>query len=159
MLLQVRVVCIAVALAWTCAPAFSQTANLDAPVSRQPTVRSEIKRGSTDAFRCAMKYDDPDTALKFSGCVEDLVFSNISNSTISDPYLFGLYTAAIPSLKLHIKYIDKSRSKTDYELAPKTLEGWRDHAKELSAKTGLTRSDFCETVSKDPKSCEAAGPD
>ena len=79
------------------APALAQNVDLSAPVSRTPTVMSEIKRGHGDAIRCVEKYSTPDTIgtpdaiRQFWLCVDGEQRVNISGSTISDPYLFGLY--------------------------------------------------------------------
>ena len=76
-----------------CATANAQNSNLNAPVSRQPTVRTEIDRGQDAGFECGL--NNITSFFKFKDCINDDVDTNRQNSTLSDPFEFGLYVRAL----------------------------------------------------------------
>jgi hypothetical protein len=78
-----------------CTPARAQNSKPDAPVSRQPTVRSEIARGNRAAEDCDLPDANVTNPIKFAECVDNAVGTNVRNSTLSDPYEFGLYVNAL----------------------------------------------------------------
>jgi hypothetical protein len=73
-------------------PAAAQAVNLNAPLSRQPTVGSEIDRGQEASFECGLK--NLVDLLAFINCVDRSLLLNKQKATLSDPYEFGLYVRA-----------------------------------------------------------------
>ena len=60
---------------------------LDAPVSTQPTVRTEIRRGHEAAFSCGLK-----SGLAFNGvvnCFNEVLHDNEQKGSLSEAFQFG----------------------------------------------------------------------
>jgi hypothetical protein len=68
---------------WSVATVFS--ADLDAPVQKKITVRSEIKRGSDALFDCRIK------RIGARECLQKIKSMNQQNNTDTEPFLLGLY--------------------------------------------------------------------
>jgi hypothetical protein len=78
-----------------CAPVMAQNSKLNAPISRQPTVGSEIDRGQEAGFDCGI-HNLTDLS-KFIACVNDVITANRQRTTLSEPFEFGLYVRSSTS--------------------------------------------------------------
>ena len=138
---------------WATVPA--QCANLDKPISRIPTVGSEIKRGSVGAFDCSLKLVNELSALEYAQCVNSFVESDLASGPPSDAFLFGTYITSISLIKIHLKP-EFSNTQKAYEthFAKEIYAKWLKRFSGAVSRTGYTMKDFCISVgNKDLKSC------
>ena len=140
------------ALALYASNSFAQTIDLDAPVSRTPTVRSELKRGQVDAATCFSKDENLIPSINFTDCIEKNIKDNIGRSTISDPYLYGIYTDAIWRVDILIHHLDSSGA-ISRKFVPLERASWKKHLQAISARSGITPAIYCEAVAGDTSSC------
>ena len=123
------------------APGLAQNSKLNAPISRQPTVGSEIDRGQDAAFDCGLH--NLTNFAAFVTCLNDIITVNQQKSTLSQPFQFGLYVRA-----LQHSYVQHA-----------ALEGntaiWRDSMVKIMKSNKLSFKDFCEAVGAAGK-CEPA---
>jgi hypothetical protein len=117
-----------------CAPAWAQNSNLNAPVSRQPTVGSEIERGQEVGFQCGLDYRA--NFSKFRDCVNNAISTNRQSSTLSEPYEFGLYVRA-----LQHSYVQGIALNSDG-----MLPIWRDRLMRIMKSRKLSFGDFCKAA-------------
>ncbi len=115
-----------------CTPAFAQNSKLDAPISRQPTVGSEIDRGQDAAFDCGLH--NLTNFAAFVACMNDVITVNRQKSTLSEPFQFGLYVRALQHAYVH----------------KVALEGnvtiWRDDMVKIMKSNRLSFKNFCDAV-------------
>jgi hypothetical protein len=116
-----------------CGGTGAQNAKLDTPVSRQPTVGSEIERGQDAGFQCGL--DHKETA-KFVACVNDVLAANKQKTTLSAPFEFGLYVRA-----LQFSYVHGVALSSDG-----MLQVWRNKLINIMKSTKLSFGDFCKAV-------------
>jgi hypothetical protein len=116
-----------------CATALAQT-NLNAPVSRQPTIKTEIDRGQDAAFNCGL--DNLTNFSKFVDCIDAGIAANRQNSSLSEPYEFGLCIRA-----LQHAYVQGRQLGSDGNLTV-----WRDRLVKIMMSRKLTLADFCKAV-------------
>lgn len=133
-----RLKCVAALLAGLTAITLGANANaqnaLDAPISRQPTVGSELDRGSMAGFDCGIKHvidRDP-----FIACVNDLIEINRQKSTLSEPFELAVYLAA-----LHHAAVQKMPLNSDHN-----FPFWHDRAIKLLVKTKLSMPNYCKGI-------------
>lgn len=125
--------------------AIAQNANLNAPVSRQPTVGSEIQRGNEAAFDCSLHYLTD--LRKFIVCMNDLIETNRQKSTLSEPFELGLYLQALSYASVHHHSLNSDGSFTI----------WRDRAIAILTKIKLSIRDYCKAI--EAMQCDTAGID
>jgi hypothetical protein len=104
--------------------AMAQTSKLDAPVRTKSTVRSEIKRGEDAASQCSHKAGA--NYLFFVDCLNGEEHSYQS----SDPFLFGLFVAALATGEV----LNKDSS---------WLPLWSKEVARIAKAYKLSESDFC----------------
>ena len=107
--------------------ASAQNANLNAPVSRQPTVGTEVRRGDLASFDCGIENvidTDP-----FITCVNDLIDTNRQKSTLSDPFELGVYLGAVNHVAIQEMALNSNHN----------FPFWRDGLIKLLKKTKLSR--------------------
>lgn len=75
--------------AWFGLIAPASATDLDAPVERKITVKSEILRGYSASAECSRS--DSLNYLDIIGCVNRIVSAETQNNTITDPFKFGIY--------------------------------------------------------------------
>lgn len=116
-----------------CGAAPAQDSKLNAPVSRQPTVASEIERGNELGFACGL-HAIPN-ASRLIDCVNDAIDDNRQKTTLSEPFEFGLYVAALQQAHSVFKI---------------PLGGfvslWRDRMAKIMKSRKLSLSDFCKAT-------------
>jgi hypothetical protein len=112
--------------------ASAQNANLNAPVSRQPTVGTEVRRGDLASFDCGIE-NVIDTE-PFIACVNDLIDTNRQKSTLSDPFELGVYLAAVNHVAIQEMALDSNHN----------FPFWRDGLIKLLKKTKLSPRDICK---------------
>jgi hypothetical protein len=117
-----------------CPPLHAQNSKLDAPVSRQPTVCSEIDRGQSAGFDCALK--NVAHLPAFVSCINNVVAANQQSSTISDPFLFGLYLRALQNAFVEQKTLTSDGN----------FQIWRTKVLEIMKATHLSFKDFCQAA-------------
>jgi hypothetical protein len=115
-----------------CTPATAQDSKLNAPVSRQPTVGSEIDRGQALGFECGTQ--SLTDLSRFVACVSDAIDVNRQKTTLSEPFEFGLYVRA-----LQHAYIQGIPLNGDG-----SLPIWRDRLIKIMASRKLALGDFCK---------------
>jgi hypothetical protein len=110
--------------------AVAQTSNLDAPISTQPTMRSEIKRGEAVAFDCGLHHLTDYSG--FTDCVSRALDANEQKQKKSDPFVLGLSIGALAQAGI---------------MAPNEHAGWvtvwRDDAALVQKKYRLSINDLC----------------
>ncbi|WP_298261680.1 hypothetical protein [Bradyrhizobium sp.] len=113
-------------------PCMAQNSKLNAPISRQPTVGSEIDRGQDAAFDCGLH--NLTNFAEFVACLNDIVTANRQKSTLSEPFQFGLYVRALQHA--YVQHV--------------ALEGnvsiWRDSMVKIMKSNKLSFKDFCDAV-------------
>jgi hypothetical protein len=122
--------------------ASAQNANLNAPVSRQPTVGSEVRRGDLASFDCGIE-NVIDTE-PFIACVNDLIDTNRQKSTLSDPFELGVYLAAINHVAIQDMALNSNHN----------FPFWRDGLIKLLKKTKLSARDICKA--REDTKCDPA---
>src|SRR5580704_996858 len=122
--------------------ASAQNANLNAPVSRQPTVGSEVRRGDLASFDCGIE-NVIDTE-PFIACVNDLIDTNRQKSTLSDPFELGVYLAAVNHVAIQEMALNSNHN----------FPFWRDGLIKLLKKTKLTARDICKA--REDTKCDPA---
>ena len=127
--------CVPCLLIILCTAPVAAQSKLDAPVSRQPTVGSEINRGQKAAFNCSMNTNVL-SQTEFADCVSNTVTINRQRSTLSDPFEFGLYVRA-----LEIANVRRMTPDTDGMVAV-----WHKRAADIMRSKKLTLADFCKAI-------------
>jgi len=117
-----------------CTPLHAQNSKLDAPVSRQPTVGSEIDRGQSAAFDCGL--NNVGHLPAFVSCINNTVTTSQQKSTLSDPFLFGLYVRALQNA-----FVEKSTLASDGNLPI-----WRRQMLDIMKVKHLSFRDFCQAA-------------
>ena len=112
--------------------ASAQNANLNAPVSRQPTVGSEMRRGDLASFDCGIQ--NVIDLQPFIACVNDLIDVNRQKSTLSDPFELGVYLAALNHVAIQEMALNSNHN----------FPFWRDGLIKLLSKTKLSARDICK---------------
>ena len=116
----------------------SSSANLDTPVEPpKPTVRSEIYRGTTSVFGCAMKAGVNWYAI--SQCGHRARDDNIQKNNATDPFLLGVYLQTWADS--HIAAIG-----TKDPSAQRSARSWLDLLTRQQQKIGLSDSDMCSAA-------------
>jgi hypothetical protein len=133
-----------------CTPARAQDSRLNSPVSRQPTVGSEITRGDAAASECTSRLWRSGRTLainlsNFEDCVNDAVRDNRQKSTLSEPFEFGLYLAAL--FHCYAQKIPFSGG-----IYPPV---WHDRVVKIIKSKKLSFGDWCKATSEDFKKCSS----
>ncbi len=141
-----------------CTPARAQNSKLDAPVSQQPTVRSEIVRGNRAAKDCDLPEANLTNPIKFAKCVDNAASTNVRNSTLSEPFEFGLYVTAIGLIHIKETVLKINGStKGMLGMVPKWRNVWHDRMGKITETSKLSFGDFCEAMgARDLQKCEIA---
>jgi hypothetical protein len=85
-----------VAISVNCASA----ADLNSPVERHITIKSEIKRGESAGLDCFLLGGPGSSWLDYSRCVSDILSKETQANTITDPFRLGLYGDAYRNLEI-----------------------------------------------------------
>lgn len=116
----------------------SSSADLDTLVEpAKPTVRSEVYRGTTSVFGCAMKAGVNWYAI--SQCGHRARDDNIQKNNATDPFLLGVYLQTWADS--HIAAIG-----TKDQSAQRSARGWLDLLRRQQQKIGLSDSDMCSAA-------------
>ncbi|MGA8863225.1 MAG: hypothetical protein WB444_05385 [Gallionella sp.] len=115
-------------------PAGAQDSKLNAPISRQPTVGSEIDRGQEAGFACGL--ENTKTFLSFTTCIDSVVSSNKQNSALSEPFEFGLYVRALQD-----SFLRKMALSSDGHIPL-----WKDRMTKIMKSRHLSLKDFCKAI-------------
>ena len=135
--------------------AHAQNTNLQKPISRIPTVGTEIKRGSYGTYNCLAKMKNELSALEYALCVDSFVDSDLANGPPTDAFLFGAYLTSIRFIKIALKP-DASETRPAWETRSAKIiySKWIKKVREAIARAGYTEIDFCNSVgSENLKSC------
>lgn len=118
-------------------------ADLNAPVERQITVKSEILRGYSATDECTAQ--DSLNWAKITGCVDQSVRDEIRKNTISDPFKFGLYHSIYWQL-----WVSRNAMLQTMRFDPLKNSGFKSEyrhyyqeAVALEKALGLTTDDIC----------------
>lgn len=122
--------------------ASAQNANLNAPVSRQPTVGSEVRRGDLASFDCGIQ--NVIDLQPFIACVNDLIDVNRQQSTLSDPFELGVYLAALNHVAIQEMALNSNHN----------FPFWHDGLIKLLSKTKLSARDICKA--REDTKCDPA---
>ncbi len=128
-----------------CTPARAQNSKLNAPVSRQPTVGLEIKRGDAAAFACFRSFLS--NTRKFADCINAAIDANRQQSTLSEPYEFGLYVKALSFSSTQVKQLkidNNTKGSNGFILAWRKL--WHDNMTKIMETNNLSFNDYCEAI-------------
>lgn len=144
----IAVLSVGLAASLLCTPARTENSKLDAPVSRQPTVGSEIKRGDAAAQVC---WNGPKVdvlkPMNQVNCIQAAIDLNRQQSTLSDPFLLGLYVHALASsgIAVNVLKINKNTKGINaFVLEYRRL--WHDDLTRILKNDNLSVTDFCEAV-------------
>jgi len=76
--------------------------DLDAPVSKTPTVRSELKRGNDAEFECLLHHVPTRIDWRsYVTCIDEAIHNATQERRLSDPFLAGMYFAIVSHLDIH----------------------------------------------------------
>jgi hypothetical protein len=115
-----------------CTPSMAQNSKLNAPISRQPTVGSEIDRGQDIAFDCGL--NNLTNTAAYVACLNDAITVNRQKNTLSEPFQFGLYVRALQHAYVHHVALEGS------------VSIWRDGMVKIMKSNKLSFKDFCDAV-------------
>ncbi len=146
-MIRLVVISIAFALVFPAADALARKVHLDAPVSRVRTMRSEIRRGNTDAFDCLLEMIDKTSANDYANCVMDKITTDGYNASSSKAYLFGVYASAIERMRpMLAPSIARLHSPAEYDMAVEAEANWKAQLRAAISATRLTRGDLCDAI-------------
>jgi hypothetical protein len=134
-----------------------QNVDLDAPVVRAPTIRSEIRRGHADAFDCFINATDNTDAGEFMVCLNQKIEEDGRYATSSNAYLFGAYSQGLHILKTIMTTPGNAKLRKDTgKLAVEAQKQWELDLKNVLASSHLTKKNLCEAiVATDLAKCES----
>ena len=140
------------------------TIHLDMPAQKVATVRSEIRRGSSAAFRCELEATKRSSRSNMKitiliKCIDKVKEENIQARTDSEPFLLGLHFKAwclilesIASGKQLVKHTRKTLYRKDREIQLDLgkLNGISHfrYYREKSRQMGINDKAICETIGK-----------
>lgn len=133
------------------AGALAQGVDLDRPVSRAPTARSEIRRGEADALKCLLSRRDPLDPLALAECVEGAERRALSDGAMSVEYRYGLLVQAVQQMGFELRYAEAA---ANIAVAREWRAVWAGEVREIKARAHLSVAAFCEAVSTHVEDCE-----
>lgn len=122
--------------------------DLDAPVEKKVTIRSEIKRGADAMFDCFMKKRSPISGT--AQCYKEIYSLNQQKNTDTKPFLLGLYFRTWVDLGLSLptsrNYYKKLGNEALYELDEAIANDCFKKYREIQYDIGLNDEVLCQIV-------------
>jgi hypothetical protein len=124
----------------------ASAADINAPVERTITVKSELRRGSDAEFNCMMSTTIYWT--QFSDCISRVVSEETRVNRITDPFRLGLYLSAylsIENTRSAVLKAMKKESRND-KIFVETERFYYHQQKYLKESLGLSNDDICHAL-------------
>jgi hypothetical protein len=138
-----------------CSSSLAQSVNFDAQVVRIPTVRSELKRGTNDAFWCTQTVSDITSGQEYAQCIGLARRNDERIAPSSEYYILGLYEYATDTIKPMLEpSVTRLHRKYETTFAKGMDENWQKELNKAIASTKLSKMDYCNGIeAPDVKKC------
>jgi hypothetical protein len=132
-----------------CGKGICLAVDLDSPVEKKITTRSEIKRGLKGLSRCGEKAKKIEKGVQL---LSECISSINSEQTHTEPFLLGFYYSALEAMEIKVKTGEEYYSKYDWyqlyigkQLVKQYYKEFRNRQVELN----IDNKSFCDAANFD----------
>lgn len=122
------------------------SADLDAPVTQKPTIRTEIERGQSMAVSCQSRNTDAYTV--YTTCIDGIITRANAAGNASDPFKLGVYSSAWEMTSIQLE-VYEANSYNPQKVASMKQLGWFYYvwSNDILKKLQMTSAQLCAAKS------------